>query len=182
MGTRADFYVGRGKKAEWLGSIAWDGNPDGLRKRDGINLLGAVTEEDYRKAVREFIGPRDDGTAPVEGWPWPWEDSNTTDYTYAWDQGVWMSHFGSAWRDAKGPECAEPYDDCTHLQKDVQLVFPPTSVGGETITEAGALISKPKQKRAKKLAFPDMSKESNFTTGPRSGVTIIGSGGIQKGE
>lgn len=25
MGTRADFYSGRGKTAEWLGSIAWDG-------------------------------------------------------------------------------------------------------------------------------------------------------------
>jgi hypothetical protein len=29
MGTRADFYVGRGETAEWLGSIAWDGNPGG---------------------------------------------------------------------------------------------------------------------------------------------------------
>jgi len=25
MGTRADFYVGMGKDAEWLGSVAWDG-------------------------------------------------------------------------------------------------------------------------------------------------------------
>ncbi len=28
MGTRADFYVGLGEQAEWLGSVAWDGNPD----------------------------------------------------------------------------------------------------------------------------------------------------------
>ena len=27
MGTRADFYVGRGEKAEWVGSIAMDGVP-----------------------------------------------------------------------------------------------------------------------------------------------------------
>lgn len=27
MGTRADFYIGRGENAEWLGSIAWDGDP-----------------------------------------------------------------------------------------------------------------------------------------------------------
>ena len=26
MGTRADFYVGVGKKAEWLGNVAWDGD------------------------------------------------------------------------------------------------------------------------------------------------------------
>ena len=30
MGTRADFYVGRGESAEWLGSVAWDGNPRGI--------------------------------------------------------------------------------------------------------------------------------------------------------
>lgn len=30
MGTIADFYVGRGPKAEWIGSIAWDGYPDGI--------------------------------------------------------------------------------------------------------------------------------------------------------
>jgi hypothetical protein len=24
MGTRGDFYVGRGKDAEWIGSIAYD--------------------------------------------------------------------------------------------------------------------------------------------------------------
>lgn len=31
MGTRADFYVGVGEQAEWLGSIAWDGNPEGIK-------------------------------------------------------------------------------------------------------------------------------------------------------
>ena len=25
MGTRADFYIGSGKDAEWLGSVAFDG-------------------------------------------------------------------------------------------------------------------------------------------------------------
>ena len=30
MGTRADFYIGRGATAEWIGSIAWDGYPDGI--------------------------------------------------------------------------------------------------------------------------------------------------------
>jgi hypothetical protein len=30
MGTRADFYVGRGPDAEWLGSVAMDGYPSGV--------------------------------------------------------------------------------------------------------------------------------------------------------
>jgi hypothetical protein len=44
MGTRADFYVGRGETAEYLGSIAWDGYPDGLMrvgdpKHDLLHML-----------------------------------------------------------------------------------------------------------------------------------------------
>lgn len=30
MGTRADFYVKRTDHLLWLGSIAWDGYPDGI--------------------------------------------------------------------------------------------------------------------------------------------------------
>ena len=93
MGTRADFYVGRGSEAEWLGSIAWDGYPDGI---DTL-VLGATTEEQYRDAVREFLA-REDATRPEMGWPWPWDDSNTTDYAYAFDRDrVWASGFGCEW-------------------------------------------------------------------------------------
>jgi hypothetical protein len=48
MGTRADFYIGRGKRALWLGSVAFDGYPAGRAKR----LLDAKTE-------RQFIGRLD---------------------------------------------------------------------------------------------------------------------------
>lgn len=34
MSTRADFYVGRGAEAEWIGSISWDGYPDGVDDGD----------------------------------------------------------------------------------------------------------------------------------------------------
>ena len=40
MGTRADFYVGKGKDSEWLGSIAWDWYPDGIPD----NILDAESE------------------------------------------------------------------------------------------------------------------------------------------
>ena len=69
MGTRADFYVGRGQKAEWLGSIAWDGYPDGL---SDIPVLSAQTEVAFRAAVRDMLASRKDGTTPEMGWPWPW--------------------------------------------------------------------------------------------------------------
>ena len=94
MGTRADFYVGRGAEAEWLGSIAWDGYPDGNPEP----VLGTATEEAYRAAVGRMLDEeRDHATLPDMGWPWPWNDSATTDFAYAWDDGVWISSFGHSW-------------------------------------------------------------------------------------
>lgn len=96
MGTRADFYVGRGEHAEWLGSIAWDGYPDGIE----ASVLRAKTESTYRRLVVRMIEGRDDGTKPEQGWPWPWDDSRTTDYAYAFDsKRVHASCFGHQWFD-----------------------------------------------------------------------------------
>ena len=81
MGTRADFYVGRGEKAEWIGSIAWDGYPDGMPD----SLLAATSTEGYLQEVTDFFKERDDVTLPEDGWPWPWDDSGTTDYSYTLD-------------------------------------------------------------------------------------------------
>jgi hypothetical protein len=94
MGTRADFYVGRGPDAEWLGSIAFDGYPDGNPEP----VLDAQSEESYRALVGRVLDEeRDHATLPEMGWPWPWETSATTDFAYAWDDGVWISPFGRQW-------------------------------------------------------------------------------------
>lgn len=101
MGTRADFYIGRGAEAEWLGSIAWDGYPGGIPS----HVLEATTPEGFKAALVNFAAERDDWTNPSEGWPWPWDDSRTTDYAYALDEGkVWGSCFGYGWFDATQPE------------------------------------------------------------------------------
>ncbi len=84
MGTRADFYIGRGANAEWLGSIAWDGYPSGIP----ASLLNAPSEEAFRRELALFAEKREDWTAPEQGWPWPWDNSQTTDYAYAFDGGV----------------------------------------------------------------------------------------------
>jgi hypothetical protein len=99
MGTRADFYIGRGAKAEWLGSVAWDG--DDL---DPI-IAKAKSIKSYRAAVNTFLASRDDATLPSMGWPWPWNDSRTTDYAYAFDGGkVYASSFGKGWHYPKDVE------------------------------------------------------------------------------
>jgi hypothetical protein len=105
MGTRADFYVGRGNHAEWLGSIAWDGYPDG----NPAPLFGATDEADYRQRVEDIaVSCAGHWTAPEDGWPWPWEDSRTTDYAYAWDDGrVWFSAFGREWCDDPGVDVGD---------------------------------------------------------------------------
>lgn len=95
MGTRADFYVGRGADAEWVGSVAFDGYPD---NGDYTFIWASADERDFRGAVGAVIAARDDGTFPEHGWPWPWEDSHTTDWAYAFDGGaVWASAFGRPW-------------------------------------------------------------------------------------
>jgi hypothetical protein len=96
MGTRADFYIGKGENAEWLGAIAWDGYPDGIDD----DILKASNCNDFKLALKEFLKDRDDVSLPSDGWPWPWDDSNTTDYAYAFDnEKVYASCFGSNWFD-----------------------------------------------------------------------------------
>lgn len=94
MGTRADFYKGRGEKAEWLGSIAWDGYPEGLPKK----LLKSKTLKEFKENLKSFLDGRDDATLPADGWPWPWNDSELTDYAYAFERGkVYACPFGYGW-------------------------------------------------------------------------------------
>lgn len=65
MGTRADFYIGNDKKAEWIGSVAYDGYEFDEEKDHPIT--NAKTEEEFRKAVSEELKKRDDATFPQEG-------------------------------------------------------------------------------------------------------------------
>jgi hypothetical protein len=104
MGTRADFYVRRGVEAKWLGSIAWDGCPEGVADA----VLDATSEDAFRAAVQKFLAGRDDATMPEMGWPWPWEDSRTTDYSYAFDDGrVLCCCFGHRWYPPRVPPSDE---------------------------------------------------------------------------
>lgn len=93
MGTRADFYVGKGKDAEWLGSIAWDGYRSGI---PGY-ILKATREEDFRKAVEVFLTERDDARFAKDGWPWPWNTSEITDCSYWFFDGACHDEWGGCY-------------------------------------------------------------------------------------
>lgn len=105
MGTRADFYIGRGLRAEWIGSIAWDGYPN---NEDLGDVIRARSEAKFRRSVKA-LETRNDFTSPSQGWPWPWENSHLTDYAYAYEEGVehgevWATCFGYDWFDPLRPQ------------------------------------------------------------------------------
>lgn len=143
MGTRADFYVGIGKEAEWLGSIPWDGYPSGISE----NLLKSQTLEEYKQNVNKFFATEKGVSRPEDGWPWPWENSRLTDYTYAFNDGkVVVSHFGSKWFD---PLKEEPEEG-----KEWDYKIDPT-------------------KDESRVEFPDMTKAQKVTFGDRSGLIVM---------
>lgn len=98
MGTRADFYIKKADENEliWLASIAWDGYPDSIDKP----VLEAKTQTQFVAELQKFLLERDDVTLPKEGWPWPWDNSNTTDWAYCLNEGkVYANNFGRGWHD-----------------------------------------------------------------------------------
>lgn len=96
MGIRADFYVGRGSGAEWLGSINAVGDPATL-----ASFLHAADERQFRRDVALLIDECGQyGIRPDQGWLWPWPTSHLTDYAYAFDGGkIYASAGGSQWFD-----------------------------------------------------------------------------------
>lgn len=121
MGTRADFYVGRGQDAVWIGSIAYDGHPTALppevRQADG--------EAAWRAHISDMLLIREDGIPPQDGWPWPWEDSCLTDFSYAWDEGkVWGCNYGGPWF----TPCDVPPEDAV-FERRPKSEFPDMSKG-----------------------------------------------------
>lgn len=119
MGTRADFYVGCGPSAEWLGSVAFDGYPSGMPKA----LLTASTEAEFRAVVEKELSGRSDATYPADGWPWPWENSGLTDYSYNFDGfRTYVAHYGRGWGFGEMIVDEEPKD--WHTPMFTKVVYP----------------------------------------------------------
>lgn len=127
MGTRADFYVGK----EWLGSLAFDGYrihemEEKHADKNGDNracwrVKTATTEQEFRDAVTALGAVNDDWTKPEQGWPWPWEDSRTTDRAYVFDGTktvayAWGKEIIPGDDEAEGPEPVDGWPDMTAVQ------------------------------------------------------------------
>lgn len=140
MGTRADFYSQTSGGLEWLGSIAWDGYPSGIP----ATIFDCKTDEEWREKVAKFIASRDDGTKPDQGWPWPWEDSSTTDCAYAQVGKVACIEQSGQW------VSVEDFQDPEDNESDA------------TLKSHGA------------VHFPNMKDKQNLTLGRRSGLIVLG--------
>lgn len=152
MGTRADFYVGRGLDAEWIGSIAWDGYDI-----SGFKIEQSKTAKTFRKRVAAFLASRNDATLPEQGWPWPWDDSGTTDEVWAFDNGV-------LWN-------AQGYPEPRWYKVDSE---------GDTEQFKGDEDDQPEKfKRWEEkhdiAIFPSMADKKKVTMGQRSGLMVINS-------
>lgn len=122
MGTRADFYVGAGPAAEWIGSIAYDGHPSWQGKPAA--WMRFRSERGFRRYVNTVLAKRDDFTCPADGWPWPWQDSKLTDYAYGFVKGrvrVLIAD-NQGWKAKKG--LVVEFPDMTKLQR---VTFGPRS-------------------------------------------------------
>lgn len=127
MGTRADFYVG----TEWLGSLAFDGyrvhemeEKHAAKSADHgccWRIKTAKSEDEFRAAVSELLSINDDATVPTHGWPWPWDDSRTTDRAYIFDGSAtrsyaWGKEIVTGDDEAEGPEPAAGWPNMKAMQ------------------------------------------------------------------
>lgn len=99
--TAADFYLGRGEDARWIGSLSHHADPTALASiPHGPDILNAVSASAFACAVDSLLADAQAGDvhSPGDGWPWRWPDSALTGWCYAFDTGrVWISYFGRAW-------------------------------------------------------------------------------------
>lgn len=150
MGTRADFYVGRGTNAEWLGSIAWDGYDI-----SGFKIEEAKTEKTFRKRVAAFLASRNDATLPEMGWPWPWDDSNLTDEVWAFDSKQFWNAHGypeSRWYKVKEDGSVEQFRGDEDEQPERFAKW---------------------ESRHEIAVFPNMEDKKALTLGKRSGLIVV---------
>lgn len=92
----ADFYVGRGPAAEYLGSAAFMGSPSLIGTFNGAGGLWSIfqsrdeeefTVTDFREAVSDMV--------EHTSWPHVHDDSTGTEWAYAYDTGtVYVYHLG----------------------------------------------------------------------------------------
>jgi hypothetical protein len=173
MGTRADFYIETKKGLEFLGSIGWDGYPSGI----DVSVLFSDTGKEYKAAVTKFLAGREDASLPKrDGWVWPWENSNTTDYAYVFSKGkVLCSNFGSGLFNALEYRSLNNKMDSLNDVLRMDELKKRATLSSELNVLAANLEKQIKEMReaGRKPKFPDMTKIQKVSFGSNSGLMVI---------
>jgi len=81
MGTRADFYIDDLGDMTWIASIYRNGQPWNIP----LELLAQVNQVMFTEELYWFLEKVKDNYASNRTWPWHWEDSRMTDFSYILD-------------------------------------------------------------------------------------------------
>jgi hypothetical protein len=101
--AKADFYLGRGPGAQWLGSVVDYGSPADVASENLFReARGNYTEDSYLERVRQImLDANQDAHWPRSPWAtqrtWPHEHATSadTDYAYAYTKNaVWVFRQG----------------------------------------------------------------------------------------
>lgn len=90
----ADFYLGRGPNAQYLGSVVTAGAPEDIELWERFQSLNDenYTEGDYVDEVRDLRHATHD-TPPA--WPWSYPSSDESPWAYVFDAGtVYIYRYG----------------------------------------------------------------------------------------
>ncbi|MCP3800712.1 hypothetical protein NLX83_15700 [Allokutzneria sp. A3M-2-11 16] len=120
----ADFYIGRGHDARWIGSLEGVASPRALAETEyGSDVLGCQTASDFDAWARQVMDDSGCPSTPSDqrpnrGWPWPYSSSRPTQWTYAFDHGaVWvLAHTSDAWRRIPSDYLCAVYDPTCHAE------------------------------------------------------------------
>jgi len=93
MNIDADFYIGKGKEAEWLGSVSSNGDINTIaRSSFGQQFLECHTPELFKHFVSNYLHQYRNSVLASQCWPWLWGDSGTTDRSYwFFDDKIWCA-------------------------------------------------------------------------------------------
>lgn len=97
---RADFYVGMGLDAEWLGSVSRCGEIWAI----STPILLQVNQTMYEESVIEYIKYCEGVVANhVCQWPWIWNDSRMTAFSY-----MFLPEYNKVFMSIMGEELLDP--------------------------------------------------------------------------
>lgn len=88
----ADFYLGRGPEATYLGSIPTAGAPEDITLWERFQSLNDenYTPKDFREEVEDLRG-----RVGIPDWPWSYPSSDDTPWAYVFDAGtVYVYRYG----------------------------------------------------------------------------------------